>query len=48
LEFKREVTIPYAADLFGTHSFHGNDYGFYYENLKDNIAKRIASFKGVN
>lgn len=43
-----EVAIPYAANLFGTHSFHGNDYGFYYENLKDNISKRIASFKGVS
>jgi hypothetical protein len=32
------------ADLFGPESFHGWDYGFYYGNLSENIAKRIAAF----
>jgi hypothetical protein len=26
-------------------SFHENDYSFFYNNLKDNVAKRIAAYK---
>ena len=33
------------AELFGTESYHGSDYGFYYGNLQKNIAERIAAFE---
>lgn len=32
-------------DFFGPASFHENDYSFFYNNLKDNVAKRIAAYK---
>ncbi|MBR2215345.1 MAG: DUF3089 domain-containing protein [Selenomonadaceae bacterium] len=32
-------------DFFGPASFHDNDYTFYYNNIKDNVAKRIAAYK---
>ena len=32
-------------DYFGPASFHENDYSFFYNNLKDNVAKRIAAYK---
>ena len=34
-----------AHDLFGPQSFHNGDYIFYYNNIKDNVAKRIAAYK---
>ena len=34
--------------LFGTASFHDNDYGLFYNNIKDNVAKRIAAYKAGN
>ena len=34
-----------AADFFGPHSFHEDDYTLYYNNLKSNVAKRIAAYK---
>ena len=30
--------------LFGPASYHNGDYGFYYYNIRDNVAKRISSF----
>ncbi|WP_407399134.1 DUF3089 domain-containing protein [Anaerovibrio sp.] len=33
------------TDFFGPASFHDNDYTFYYNNIKDNVAKRIAAYK---
>jgi len=33
-----------AANLFGTHTFHEYDYGFYHKNLEDNVEKRISSY----
>ena len=30
---------------FGPASFHENDYSFFYNNLKENVAKRIAAYK---
>ncbi|MBQ6621067.1 MAG: DUF3089 domain-containing protein [Thermoguttaceae bacterium] len=33
------------TDFFGPESFHNDDYTFYYNNIKDNVAKRIAAFK---
>ncbi len=34
-----------APEFFGPQSFHEFDYNFYYNNLKDNVAKRIASYQ---
>ncbi len=31
-------------DYFGPQSYHENDYMFFYNNIKDNVAKRIAAF----
>lgn len=31
-------------ELFGPESYHGNDYGLYYMNLRENVKLRIASF----
>ena len=31
-------------DVFGPASFHNGDYGFYFENIKENVAKRIDSY----
>jgi len=36
---------PAAAEFFGPQSFHEDDYTFYYNNLKDNVAKRIAAYR---
>ena len=33
------------TELFGPQSFHDDDYTFYYNNIKDNLAKRIAAYK---
>lgn len=35
-----------AADLFGPESYHLHDYGFFYNNFKQNIADRINAFLG--
>ena len=34
-------------DFFGPASFHDNDYTFYYNNIRDNVAKRIAAYKRI-
>ena len=34
-----------AAAFFGPDGRHGNDYTFYYNNIKDNVAKRIAAYE---
>ena len=36
---------PAAAEFFGPQSFHEDDYTFYYNNLKDNVAKRIETYR---
>lgn len=33
------------VSLFGAESYHGSDYTFYYRNLQENVALRIATFK---
>ena len=33
------------TELFGPASFHDDDYTFYYNNIKDNAAKRIATYQ---
>ena len=37
--------MPGMEDVFGSQSFHNGDYAFYYNNIKDNVAKRIAAYK---
>ena len=32
------------AEFFGPQSFHEDDYTLYYNNIKDNVAKRIAAY----
>ena len=32
-------------EFFGPASFHDNDYTFYYNNIRDNVAKRIAAYR---
>ena len=36
----------FMTDIFGPASFHNEDYTFYYNNIKDNVAKRIAAYQG--
>jgi hypothetical protein len=36
-----------AAEFFGPDGRHGEDYAFYYNNIKDNVAKRIAAYLGT-
>lgn len=33
------------TEFFGPASFHDDDYTFYYNNIKDNVAKRVAAYK---
>lgn len=35
-----------AAEFLGSQSFHPEDYGLYYNNIKENVAQRIAAYKG--
>ena len=37
--------VTYMPDYFGPASFHENDYSFFYKNLQENVAKRIAAYK---
>ena len=39
-EEKREI----ASEFFGPEGHHGEDYSFFYNNIKDNVAKRISSY----
>ena len=34
--------------IFGPATFHNEDYTFFYNNIKDNVAKRIAAYKTKN
>ena len=36
---------PAAPEFFGPQSFHEDDYTFYYNNLKANVAKRVAAYR---
>ena len=39
-----EATANVAAEFFGPDGRHGEDYMFYYNNIKDNVAKRVAAY----
>ena len=34
-----------GAEVFGPQSIHNGDYAFFYNNIKDNVAKRIATYQ---
>ena len=42
----KSAPIP-LTDFFGPQSFHNGDYTFYYNNIKDNVAKRIATYQSL-
>ena len=35
------------TDLAGPQSYHQDDYSIFYNNIKDNVAKRIAAYKNI-
>ena len=37
--------VTNMPDYFGPASFHENDYSFFYKNLQENVAKRVAAYK---
>ena len=37
--------VTNMPEFFGPASFHENDYSFFYNNIKENVAKRIATYK---
>ena len=40
-----EELAKVASDFFGPDGRHESDYSFYYNNIKANVAKRIAAYK---
>ncbi len=40
-----EETIKVVGEFFGPDGHHGEDYAFFYNNIKDNVTKRIAAYK---
>ena len=44
-EAKNYVMAQQFQSIFGPESYHGQDYGFFQENLKKNVADRIKAFK---
>ena len=42
---KTTAPVTDGKEFFGPASFHENDYSFFYKNLQENVAKRIAAFK---
>ena len=38
-------TEPVGGDTFGPQSYHNGDYALFFNNIKDNVAKRIAAYK---
>ena len=37
--------IEVSGAFFGPDGRHDSDYAYYYNNIKDNVAKRIEAFK---
>ena len=37
--------MSYTPKFFGPASYHEDDYPFFYNNIKENVAKRIATYK---
>lgn len=47
IEAMPEDVAKVAAEFFGPDGRHGNDYTYFYNNIKDNVAKRIAAYMAV-
>ena len=47
-EPRPEEEAKIAASFFGPDGRHDNDYTYYYSNIKDNVAKRVAAFFSVH
>ena len=45
IEEMPEDVAKVAAIYFGPDGRHADDYSFYFNNIKDNVAKRIAAYK---
>ena len=43
-----EEKAAVAHAFFGPDGRHGEDYALFYNNIKANVAKRIAAYKGSN
>lgn len=39
------VMVPEVQFLFGPESYHGQDYNFFYNNLKQNVADRVSAWQ---
>ncbi len=44
IEAMPEDVAKVAAEFFGPDGRHGNDYTYFYNNIKDNVAKRVAAY----
>lgn len=44
-EAKKYVMSEQFRNIFGPESYHGQDYGFFQENLKKNVSDRINAYK---
>ena len=40
-----DFPVSEMTDYFGPDSFHEDEYQIYYNNIKDNVAKRIAAYQ---
>ena len=40
-----QATHNEMADLAGPQCYHQDDYSIFYNNIKDNVAKRVAAYK---
>ena len=41
---KAVAPVSYTT-IFGPDSYHESDYALYYNNIKDNVAKRVAAYQ---
>ena len=44
-DYYKRMVAAYAIEFFGPASYHEDDYPFFYNNIKENVAKRIATYK---
>jgi hypothetical protein len=43
-EFDFDAVPEFLKKIFGPESFHGTDYTFFYNNIKENVAKRVEAY----
>jgi len=43
--YGHETIVCYRAEVLTPASYHEDDYPFFYNNIKENVAKRIATYK---